>query len=272
MPQTLAAGTTLQERYVIQARIGGGGLTRVYEAQDLFQHDITQTVAIKEFHPNPALVQTLRAAVLESFRQASGFLMDLNHPAIAKALDFFEIEDRAYLVMGRIDGHGLQALLDDGAKISVSQVVQWGLELCDALIYLHELEPDPFIFCNVTPANIMIDRAGRAHLVDFGLANLFIHRVFSANAGPAGYTAPEFYLGVVNQGIDVYGLGATLHHLLTGCDPRLLPFFSFEERPIREYNPAAPEALEDIIMRALDPLPSARYQNCVELRAALHSL
>src|SRR5690606_19970283 len=113
------------------------------------------------------------------------FMMDLEHPAIPKVLDFFEIEDRAYLVMQRIDGHSLQSLLDGSAPIRVAQVIQWALELCTALIYLHKLEPDPFIFCNVTPANIMIDDEGHAWLVDFGLANLFIHRVFSTNAGPA---------------------------------------------------------------------------------------
>ncbi len=271
----LNPGDTLQERYRITRLLERGGLNCAYEALDLFQHDPTQMVFVREMRFNPAMSVPQRKTALDTFRRAVDFLMALSHPGIPKTLDSFDQRGRVYLVTQMPPGMPLQARIDAARSASEplapAQALRWGLGLCDVLDYLHTLGGEPFVVSNVAPPNIYSADDGRVALVEFGINKVFVHQMLDTNIGLVGYAPPELYLGEISPQTDVYGVGATLHHALTGSDPRLHAPFSFDERPLRALNPAVSPALAAVVMQALHPLPRERYADCRALKDALHA-
>ncbi|MGJ3240426.1 MAG: PQQ-binding-like beta-propeller repeat protein [Anaerolineae bacterium] len=267
----LETNTILLARYKIEGQLGGGGQGAVYQARDLNFPDSRRLVAIKEMHvtTNDA---NLRASTMKTFKREANILATLNHPAIPKIYDFFEKNDRAYLVMEYINGRDLEAILSRTKTLPIDKIIEWAIDLCDVLQYLHNHQPEPIIFRDMKPANIMIDSLGKVRLIDFGIAKAFVSGVPQTMIGTEGYSAPEQYKGKANPLSDVYSLGATLHHIITRADPRLEPPFSFSERPITSFNEDASPELEQTLMRALEFEPDRRYQSCAEMREAFEIL
>ena len=267
-PSLLKPGEILQGRYRIERVLGTGGMSTVYLALDLRFAQVRRLCAVKEMisHiPDPRL----RALAQQSFEREAALLATLSHPAIPKIFDYFIEGERSYLIMEYIPGQDLESLLQQtGGMLPVEEVVGWALQICDVLHYLHSHNP-PIIFRDLKPSNIMVDAQGRVFLVDFGIAKLFQGGQRGTMVGTEGYSPPEQYRGVADPRTDIYALGATLHHLLTRQDPRLEPPFSFHERPIRRANPAVPEALAQVIMRALEYDPDRRFQSALEMKQAL---
>lgn len=269
--QTLKPNSVLHNRYKIMGVLGGGGMGTVYQARDLNFPDVRKLVAIKEMQllsndPN------VRASALKVFRREANLLATLSHPAIPKIFDFFDINDRAYLVMEYINGGDLEVILTKTRDLPIEKVIEWAIDLCDVLDYLHRHEPEAIIFRDMKPPNVMIDSLGKVRLIDFGIAKTFIAGVKHTMIGTEGYSAPEQYKGDVTPLSDIYSLGATLHHILTRKDPRLEPPFSFHERPIQNYNPNASDALVAVIEKALAFKPEERYKSCAEMKTALEQL
>src|SRR5690606_1607067 len=131
---------------------------------------------------------------------------------------------------------------------------------------------DPIIFRDMKPSNVMLDPHGRIRLIDFGIAKVFQSTEKNTTIGTEGYAPPEQYRGEASPAGDVYGLGATLHHLLTRQDPRLEPPFSFHERPVRAANPNVSAALEKIVMRCVAYNAADRYPTAASLREALDAI
>lgn len=267
----LETNTILLSRYKIEGQLGGGGQGAVYQARDLNFPDSRRLVAIKEMHVANNDVN-VRASTMKTFQREANILATLNHPAIPKIYDFFEKNDRAYLVMEYINGRDLEAILSRTKSLPVDKIVEWGIDLCDVLQYLHNHQPEPIIFRDMKPANIMIDSLGKVRLIDFGIAKVFIGGLPQTMIGTEGYSAPEQYKGKANPLSDIYSLGATLHHVISRADPRLEPPFSFSERPITSFNDDASPQLEEIIMKALEFEPIKRYQSCAEMKEALETL
>ncbi|MEL6307341.1 MAG: serine/threonine-protein kinase [Chloroflexota bacterium] len=268
---TLQPNTILLARYKIEGQLGGGGQGAVYQARDLnFPHS-RRLVAIKEMHvtTNDA---NLRASTMKTFQREANILATLNHPAIPKIYDFFEKNDRAYLVMEYINGRDLEAILSRTKSLPIDKITEWGIDLCDVLQYLHSHQPEPIIFRDMKPANVMIDSLGKVRLIDFGIAKVFVSGLPQTMIGTEGYSAPEQYKGKANPLSDIYSLGATLHHVITRADPRLEPPFSFSERPLTSLNQDASPKLEEIIMKSLEFEPEKRFQTCAEMRDALEAL
>jgi eukaryotic-like serine/threonine-protein kinase len=144
-----------------------------------------------------------------------------------------------------------------------------GLQLCDALGYLHTQKPQPIVFRDMKPSNVMLDQFKRIRLIDFGIAKNFEAGNKGTMIGTEGYSPPEQYRGEATPAGDVYALGATLHHLLTRQDPRLEPPFTFAERPIRPLIPPYPPAFEAVIMRCLAYNPKERLRGRAGLKEAL---
>ncbi len=265
----LQVGSVLQGRYRITGVIGVGGMGSVYQARDLRFPNVVRYVAVKEML-NLTTDQGMREMTLRTFERESDMLASLSHPAIPGIYDYFPSKTRAYLVMEYINGRDLDAILSaSNERLPVSLVQQWAVELCDVLGYLHAQEPEPIIFRDVKPSNIMIDQHGRLRLVDFGIAKIFQQGQKGTMIGTEGYSAPEQYRGEANPASDVYGIGATLHHLLTGRDPRLEPPFTFADRPIREVNPDVSPEFEAVVMKALSFDPADRYPNAGAMKEAL---
>jgi serine/threonine protein kinase len=265
----LRAGIELQERYRIEGTRGVGGFSSVYQARDLHFPNVTRLCAVKEM-VHLSRDRRARELAAQSFEREASILATLDHPAVPEVYDFFTDGDRSYLVLEYIPGHDLEAvLLERKSFIPTENVLDWALQLCDVLTYLHNNKPQPVIFRDMKPSNIMLDRHGRIRLIDFNIAKLFQAGVKGTMIGTEGYSPPEQYRGEASPAGDVYALGATLHHILTRQDPRTEPPFSFAERPIREVNPQVPVSLVAVIDRSLSYNAADRYQEINEVREDL---
>lgn len=264
----LKPNTILLTRYKIIGILGGGGQGAVYQARDLNFPDAKRMVAIKEMHVQGADAGQ-RASTVKTFQREANILATLSHPAIPKIYDSFEQNDRVYLVMEYINGSDLEEILTKTKTLPMKKILEWSIDLCDVLHYLHSHQPEIIIFRDMKPANIMIDALGKVRLIDFGIAKVFVSGRKHTMIGTEGYSAPEQYKGNVTPLSDIYSLGATLHHVITRKDPRLEPPFSFSERPIDKHNEEAPQLLINVIEKALEFEPTNRYQSCAEMKDAL---
>ncbi len=268
----LAEGSVLQNRYRILGVLGMGGMSAVYKAQDLRFPRVTRLCVVKEML-NTATDPEIRAMVKRNFEREANILATLSHPGIVQVYDYFSESDRSYLVLEFVDGKDLEVILNETQGfLPEAQVVRWAIQICDVLSYLHDFEPRPIIFRDIKPSNIMLDNHGRIRLVDFGIARVFQSGQKGTMIGTEGYSPPEQYRGVAEPRVDIYALGATMHHLLSKQDPRLEPPFSFHERPIHNTNPTVSHELTQIINRALEYDPNKRYGSAEEMQRALLSL
>ncbi|NWG19352.1 MAG: protein kinase [Chloroflexi bacterium] len=257
----------LQGRYVIEQKLGQGGMGAVYRARDLRLSTVTW--AIKEMSQSqitgPLELQQARVA----FQQEAELLAGLSHPGLPRVVDHFEQDGKAYLVMEFVPGGSLLAIAQrEGLPLPLPRVLDWARQICDVLEYLHS-RPSPIIFRDLKPANVMLTPEGQVKLIDFGIARLFKpgkERDTQA-FGTMGYSAPEQYgRGQTDARSDVYSLGVLLHQLLTGYDPTSTPF---RLPPARQVNTSLPAHVSDAIARAVDPNPEARFPGVAAFRDAL---
>ncbi len=262
----------LFNRYQIQDVIGIGGMGSVYRARDLHFPSVIKLVAVKEM-TNNAPDPLVRQTIIQNFEREANILVTLNHIAIPQIFDFFTINERSYLVLEYIHGKDLEAILqENNSPMEEDNVIVWAIELCDVLDYLHSYKPEPIIFRDMKPSNVMINQQRRVILVDFGIAKNFITGQKGTMIGTEGYSPPEQYRGDATPVADIYALGATLHHLLTNHDPRMEAPFSFSERKIRSINPRVSLELEIVIDTALQYNPEDRFQSVAEMKNALMSV
>lgn len=265
----LAPGSILVNRYAIQEVIGLGGMGSVYRARDLHFPNVMKLVAVKEMI-NQARDPLVRQTIVRNFEREANILVTLNHPSIPQIFDYFTHNERSYLVLEFIQGKDLDELLNETTDFfPESQVLEWAIELCDVLSYLHEHKPEPIIFRDMKPSNVMVNQDGHIVLVDFGIAKNFRSGQKGTMIGTEGYSPPEQYRGEASQAADIYALGATLHHLVTRRDPRLEPPFTFADRAIRKINPSISAEFEAIINTALQYNPADRFPSAKAMKEAL---
>lgn len=244
----------------------------VYQARDLNFPEVTKLCAIKEMI-NLATDQAMRETTTRNFQREANILATLSHPAVPEIYDFFNEQDRAYLVMEFIRGKDLEALVNIAEGfLKWEQVRAWAIEICDVLDYLHGNQPEPVVFRDMKPSNVMIDQFRHVRLIDFGIAKTFQVDQKHTMIGTEGYSPPEQYRGEVSPRSDIYALGASLHHVLTRRDPRLEPPFSFEDRPIQQFNPEVPDEFVAIVTRALAYEVTDRFNSAAEMKQALEAL
>lgn len=267
--QHLAAGVTLANRYLIQEIVGVGGMGAVYRARDLHFPKMVKLVAVKEM-VNQARDPLVRKTIVQNFEREANVLAALHHPAIPRIFDYFTQDERSYLVMEFIKGKNLEQVINDQEGfLSEETVIRWAIELCDVLEYMHNHHPDPIIFRDMKPSNIMLNSHDSVVLVDFGIARPFQTGQRGTQVGTEGYSPPEQYRGDATPVADVYALGATIHHLLTKRDPRLEAPFSFAERPVRKINPAISPELEIIVNTSLNYNPDERFATAAVMKEAI---
>src|SRR5579883_2282466 len=261
---SLAPGTRLQGRYVIERLLGGGGMGVVYLARD--ERLANRPCAIKEMIDHFIDPQHRREAN-EYFAREADTLARLKHPAIPAIYDRFDDHNRHYLVMEYVEGRNLeQELAAYGGPFPESKVIDIARQLCDVLAYLHSFKP-PIVYRDMKPSNVMITPQGRVILIDFGIARLFRGQSKGTMIGTMGFAPPEQYKGEVDPRSDIYSLGATLHYILTGRDPEKFPPFSFP--PVRELRPDVSGNLAGAIDRALSYKVADRPANVQEFRDML---
>jgi eukaryotic-like serine/threonine-protein kinase len=270
----LSAETVLNSRYEIVRRIGGGGMGAVYLAKDRNLGDAPRAVKeMVESHLDPSQHEK----AIGDFKRESLLLTSLEHPSIPTIYDYFydEARGRFYLVMKYISGGDLASRMRAavGGRLDEKTVTDWGAQIADVLDYLHS-RPKPIIYRDLKPANLMIDgNSGRVMLIDFGIARWVTQQEKGVTAvGTMGYAPPELFSGRVQPASDVYGLGATMFHLLTGADPQDNPLliFDFAKNPRpRQIVPSLSSEMEQILMRCVEYKPDDRYHSARDLRNAL---
>ncbi|MDQ1707837.1 MAG: serine/threonine protein kinase, bacterial [Pyrinomonadaceae bacterium] len=270
----LDPGSVLNARYEIVRRIGGGGMGAVYLAKDRNLGDAPRAVKeMVESHLDP----NQHEKAIGDFKRESLLLTALEHPSIPTIYDYFYDESlsRFYLVMKFIAGGDLAARLRTapGGRIDEKTVADWGMQTADVLEYLHS-RPKPIIYRDLKPANLMIDgNSGRLMLIDFGIARWVKQEEKGVTAvGTMGYAPPELFGGRVEPRSDVYSLGATLFHLLTGSDPQDNPLliFDFQKNPRpRQIAPSISTEMEQILMRSVEYKPEDRFASAGAMRDAL---
>jgi serine/threonine-protein kinase len=271
----LDGGTLLNGRYEIVRRIGGGGMGAVYLAKDRHLGDAPR--AVKEMIETH-LEESQHEKAIGDFKRESLLLTSLEHPSIPTIYDYFydEQASRFYLVMKYISGGDFSSRLRSapGGRIDEKTATIWAMEVADVLDYLHNRRP-PIIYRDLKPANLMIDgNSGRVMLIDFGIAR-WVNKLEEKGVtavGTMGYAPPELFSGKVESRSDIYSLGATLFHLLTGSDPQDNPLLIFDftkNPPPRQINPAISIEMERILMRAVEYKPEDRFRSAGEMRDAL---
>ncbi len=265
----LNPGTVLMNRYVIQDVIGVGGMGTVYRARDQHFPTVVKLVAVKEMI-NRAPDLLVRKTIIQNFEREANMLATLNHPYIPRIYDYFSEGTRSYLTMEFISGKDMEAVISETPGfLAEDRVLGWAIELCDVLQFLHAHKPDPIIFRDMKPSNVMINLQDHIVLIDFGIAKPFQTGQKGTMIGTEGYSPPEQYRGEAGPLADIYALGATIHHALSRRDPRLEPPFSFGERPLRKINPAVSLELEVVVNTALQYNPADRFQSIEAMKDAL---
>ncbi len=241
----------------------------VYRARDL-NFTAIRLVAVKEMI-SQVPDQLVRETIFKSFEREANILATLRHPSVPRIYDYFTKDNRAYLILEFINGSDLGDILDDQTVIfPEDQVITWAIELCDVLEYLHSHEPEPITFRDMKPSNIMVTPQNHIVLIDYNIAKVFQANVAKHTmVGTEGYSPPEQYRGEANPLVDIYALGATLHHILTLQDPRLETPFTFPERPIRQFNDNISPELDAVVFTAVQYDPEDRFQSAGEMKDAL---
>jgi len=267
----LPPGTLLQNRYEIGRRVGGGGMGNVYQAYDRnLDYALRAVKEMIEMFSDPEM----REKAVEDFRREAKLLASLKHPSIPIVYDHFIEGGRYYLVMEFIMGGDLATRLKlVGGRFDELTVTMWAIQVCDVLEYLHSRQP-PIIYRDLKPANLMIDpEANRVMLIDFGIARCVAPMQRGVTAiGTMGYAPPELFSGQVEPRSDIYSLGATMFHFLTGEDPRDKPLliFDFTKNPTPcQLNPEITPQMERILMRAVEQAPENRFSSAREMKQVL---
>lgn len=270
----LQARQMLGKRYAIVRKIAQGGQSAVYLAQDTYHNDAER--AIKEMSESQIEPEKRQQAINDFIRE-SHMLQSLHHPSLAKVYDLFIDENnKYYLVMEFVPGHNLEdeLVLYRRAALDWEDVTRWGITLADTLSYLHSNNP-PIIYRDLKPANVMLLPDGSVKLIDFGIAR-WLHPMRMKDTmqlGTDGYAPLEQYSSRSEPRSDLYALGASLYHLLTGRVPEPAPLrmAGHNLKSIRDYNPRTPEVVEQVINKALSLQPQERFRDAERMREALEA-
>ena len=259
----LQIGSLVDGKYKILNKVGQGGMSVVYLAMN---EKANKQWAVKEVRKDGVLD-------FESVKQGlvaeTDILKKLSHPNLPSIIDVIDTEDSFIIIMDYIQGNSLNKALEEFGAQPQELVIDWAKQLCDVLGYLHSRTPS-IIYRDMKPANVMLKPDGNITLIDFGTAREYKEKNLADTTclGTVGYAAPEQFggMGQTDARTDIYCLGATLYHLVTGMNPCEPPY---EIKPIREINPTLSSGLERIILKCTQRNPQDRYQSCAELMYAL---
>jgi hypothetical protein len=274
----LAPNTLLQDRYQVMRLLGQGGMGAVYQATD---RKFGNAVALKETFYSDV---NLRKA----FSHEARLLNRLRHAALPVVTDYFAISDKQFLVMQYIPGKDLEQLLHERKSAGqgmflTSQVMTWADQLLDALEYLHSQKP-AIIHRDIKPQNLKLTPRGEVILLDFGLAKGIVTHQSHESQSIRGYTPNYASLEQIrgtgtDARSDIYSMGATLYHLLTGEMPpdaltRIAAILMGQPDPLKPIGDLNPEVLPlaaAAIEKAMAPHPDQRYPSAAMMRQALRN-
>ncbi len=273
---TLKTGQLLQQdRYRIVKRLGEGGMGAVYRAWDT---RLKIPVALKEMIPQPELESDRLDQLRQQFRQEATVLARLHHPNLVRVTDFFEERGMGYLVMDYVEGQSLAERIRQDGALPESQALTWAEELLDALAYCHS---EGILHRDIKPQNVVIRPDGHAVLVDFGLVKLWDPKdpktkTAMRGMGTPEYAPPEQYemdVGHTDPRSDIYSLGATLYHALTGEAPPTATLRIADPEQFtspRSVDAKISRKTEQAILTSMELPRTKRWQNASEMAQALN--
>lgn len=250
--------TLFNEKYKIIKTIGSGGMGTVYLAENV---KLGTKWAVKAIPKKENANFDLLAE--------PNILKKLNHPSLPRIVDIEQDEQNIYIIEDYIEGVPLDKQLHTKKSFDEATVIEWAKQLCNILNYLHSQRPNPIIYRDMKPSNIIVSADNTVKVIDFGIAREFKKDSGSDTSymGTRGYAAPEQYgTSQTDARTDIYSLGVTMYHLLTGKSPNEPPY---EFKPLRLIDRAFSEGIEFIVNKCVQNDPANRYQNTTEL---LHDL
>ncbi len=254
--------------YHILKQIGSGGMSMVTLALDGESNQL-RAIKVVEKTDND---KTKNEIVVNSAITEATTLRNLDNEYLPKIYSIIDTDELIYVVMEYIEGKSLSEIVKDSGAQNESDVVRWGKQLCETLDYLHSRKP-PIVFRDMKPSNIMLKQDGNIKLIDFGIAREFKSDSYkdTVRLGTRGYAAPEQFDADTqsDERTDIYNLGATMYHLVTGMDPSKPPYAM---KPIRQWDPNLSVELELIINKAIKPDPEQRYQSAKEMLADIEKI
>lgn len=260
-------GEIIDGKYEILREVGRGGMSVVYLAMD---KRLNKQWAIKEFRKDKDDVS--KQVALKALLDEANLMKKLDHPTLPRIVDIIDNHQTVYVIMDYIEGESLNKVLDAYGAQPQEAVIEWAKQLSDVLDYLHTQNP-PVIYRDMKPANIMLKPDGTVRLIDFGIAREYKEgKAGDTEAiGTRGYAAPEQFggKGQTDARTDIYSLGVTLYHLVTGKNPAEPPY---EIYPIRHWDPSLSSGLEWLIQKCTQLNPGDRYQSCAEVTYVLENL
>ena len=262
------AHPTAIDRYQLKAQIGEGSVSSVFRAYD---PERGAEVAIKLLKAKEDLAPESYTLWQDYLQREANVMTALDHPAIPKVYQHAQTQAGDYIVMEYVEGRTLLEIMESSEGfLEESAIIQWGIRVCEVLDYLHTSQPEPLLYRDVKPSNMILDEAGRFHLLDFGISVPYAAGHTYECIGTQGYAAPEQYQGHEEIRSDLYALGAALHHLATRIDPREeTQRRPFTFAPVRSINPALSKPFAAVIQRALAFEIEDRFPGAAEMGAAL---
>lgn len=250
-------GTVIDGKYEVLREIGRGGMSVVYLAMDTH---LNKQWAVKEIRKKGSGKND--EIVVNSLLAEANMMKRLDHPSLPRIVDIIDNGVTIYVVMDYIEGESLDKILLEYGAQPEEKVINWAMQIADALAYLHSQKP-PIIYRDMKPANVMLKPEGNIKIIDFGIAREYKEQNLADTTvlGTKGYAPPEQYSGQTDPRSDIFALGMTMHHLLTGVDPRNGEPYA----PVRQWNPELSEGIEIIIDRCVQPASENRYQSCADL-------
>lgn len=261
--QPLEPGTRLQDgRIKIIQLLTAGGWSAIY----LCEWKGKTPAILKEAVVPPTANESLKEKAREHFEREAVLLSGLEHPRVARVIDYFVENSRQYMLLERINGSTLRNYVRDRGAVSEHQALIWAREIAEIVSYLHSRTP-PIIHRDLTPENLVLDMRGSLVLVDFGAANEFVGTVTGTLVGKPSYIAPEQFSGRACLESDLYSLGAVLHFMLTAKEPEPLSVNS-----PRKINAQVSEAFDTLVQDLMTLAPSGRIASAEEVGKRLSNL
>ncbi len=263
-------------KYNISGELGRGAMGIVYRGEDPV---IGRPVAIKTIRFDTLTQASEQEKAQRRFMREARSAGNLSHPNIATIYDVGEDEGLTYIVMEFIEGQSLEELIKGGQRFAVDEIIAIMAQIGDALDFAHS---KGIVHRDIKPGNILLDRAGRPHIVDFGIARISSSTMTHTSMimGTPFYMSPEQVAGKkVNNRADIFSLGAVLYEMLTlekafpGDSITAVIYKIVNEHPVpvRNFQQDLPDGLDHILHTALAKDPSQRYSTCAELAQDLQN-